>query len=82
MRVPSSPRRCRTWRGCRVPESTVFKAYPFSAEGSIKRNGGKFVHGPRDGSHVAVDGRLVTGMNWESYVGVADAMIRLLGGKK
>lgn len=62
-------------------ESAVFKAYPFSAEGSIKRNGGKFVHGPRDGSHVAVDGRLVTGMNWESSIGVANAMIRLLGDK-
>lgn len=63
-------------------ESPVFKAYPFSAEGSIKRNGGKFEHGPKDGSHVAVDGRLVTGMNWQSSVGVADAMIRLLGAAK
>ena len=63
-------------------ESPVYKAYPFSPEGSIKRNGGKFVHGPRDDSHVAVDGRLVTGMNWQSSVGVADAMIRLLGGKQ
>lgn len=63
-------------------ESPVFKAYPFSAEGSIRRNGGKFVHGLKDDSHVAVDGRLVTGMNWQSSVGVADAMIRLLGEMK
>lgn len=59
-------------------ESTVYKAYPFSAEGSIKRHGGIFKHGANGKGHVEVDGRLVTGMNWESSVGVAEAMIRLL----
>ncbi|OEZ63573.1 nuclear transport factor 2 family protein [Duganella sp. HH105] len=58
-------------------ESPVFKAYPFSVEGSIKRRGGKFVHGANGKSHVEVDGRVVTGMNWESSVGVAESMIRL-----
>jgi putative intracellular protease/amidase len=33
-------------------------------------------------SHIEVDGRLVTGMNWESSVAVAEAVIRLLGEKK
>lgn len=60
-------------------ESPIFKAYPFSVEGSIKRRGGRFVHGPNGKSHVEVDGRLVTGMNWESSVDVAQAMIRLFG---
>lgn len=59
-------------------ESPIFKAYPFSVEGSIKRRGGKFVHGENGKGHVEVDGRLVTGMNWESSVGVAEAMIKLL----
>lgn len=59
-------------------ESPIFKAYPFSVEGSIKRRGGKFVHGANGASHVEVDGRLVTGMNWESSVGVAQAMLRLI----
>lgn len=62
-------------------EAPFFKAYPFSVEGTIKRNGGKFTHGARDSSHVEVDGRLVTGMNWESAAGVAEAMIRLLSRK-
>jgi putative intracellular protease/amidase len=59
-------------------ESPIFKAYPFSVEGSIKRRGGKFVHGENGKGHTEVDGRLVTGMNWESSVAVAEAMIRLL----
>ncbi|UGQ46274.1 nuclear transport factor 2 family protein [Massilia endophytica] len=62
-------------------ESPIFKAYPFSVEGSIKRRGGKFTHGENGKGHVEVDGRLVTGMNWESSVGVAEAMIRLLAQK-
>ena len=59
-------------------ESPVYKAYPFSAEASIKRHGGIFRHGANGKSHVEVDGRLVTGMSWESSVGVAEAMIRLI----
>lgn len=59
-------------------ESPVYKAYPFSAEASIKGHGGIFRHGANGKSHVEVDGRLVTGMSWESSVGVAESMIRLL----
>ncbi len=59
-------------------ESPYFKAHPFSVEGSIRKAGGKFVHGANGSSHVEVDGRLVTGMNWESSAGVAEAMIRQL----
>lgn len=59
-------------------ESPIFKAYPFSAEASIKRHGGIFRHGANGKGHVEVDGRLVTGMNWESSVGVAESMIRLI----
>lgn len=59
-------------------ESPVYKAYPFSAEASITRHGGIFRHGANGKSHVEVDGRLVTGMSWESSVGVAQSMIRLL----
>jgi putative intracellular protease/amidase len=59
-------------------ESPIFKAYPFSAETSIKRHGGIFKHGANGKGHVEVDGRLVTGMNWESSVAVAESMIRLI----
>jgi putative intracellular protease/amidase len=63
-------------------ESAIFKAYPFSVEDSIRRRGGRFVHGPNGKSHVEVDGRLVTGMNWESSVDVAKSMIRLFEQKR
>jgi len=59
-------------------ESPIYKAYPFSAEASIKGHGGIFRHGANGKSHVEVDGRLVTGMSWESSVGVAESMIRLI----
>ena len=59
-------------------ESPVYKVYPFSAESSIKRHGGIFRHGANGKGHVEVDGRLVTGINWESSVAVAESMIRLL----
>ncbi len=62
-------------------QSPIFKAYPFSMQQSIARRGGKFTHGENGKGHVEVDGRLVTGMNWESSSGVAQAMIRLFARK-
>lgn len=61
--------------------SPAFKAHPFSTEGSIRRRGATFRHGANGSSHVEVDGRLVTGMNWESSVATAQAMIRLLASR-
>lgn len=58
--------------------SPVFKAYPFSVEGSIRQRGARFTHGANGTSHIEVDGRLVTGMNWESSGAVAREVIRLL----
>jgi putative intracellular protease/amidase len=63
-------------------QSPVFKAYPFSLENTIKQRKGKFTSGANGTSHIEVDGRLVTGMNWESSVAVAEAVIRLLDEKK
>lgn len=57
--------------------SPIFKAYPFSVEGSIRERGGKFTHGANGSSHVEVDGRLVTGMNWESSEAVARKVVEL-----
>ncbi len=62
-------------------QSPIFKAHPFSMQQSIARRGGKFTHGENGKGHVEVDGRLVTGMNWESSSGVAQAMIRLFDRK-
>jgi putative intracellular protease/amidase len=63
-------------------QSPIYKAYPFSLESTIKQRKGKFTSGANGMSHIEVDGRLVTGMNWESSVAVAEAVIRLLGEKK
>jgi len=63
-------------------QSPIFKAYPFSLETTIKQRKGKFTSGANGSSHIEVDGRLVTGMNWESTVAVAEAVIRLLDEKK
>lgn len=61
-------------------ESPIFRAYPFSTEHGLIRRGAKFVHGANGKSHVAVDGSVVTGMNWESSSDVALAMIRQIEG--
>ena len=37
-----------------------------------------FRHGARGTSRVEIDGRLITGMNWESTRGVVAAIIRML----
>ncbi len=53
-----------------------YKTFPFSIEQKLAAGGGKFSHGARATSHVEADGRLITGMNWESTAGVAEAVIR------
>lgn len=55
-----------------------YRTFPFSIEQKLGANGGRFSHGARGTAHVQVDGRLVTGMNWESTTGVAEAVIRQL----
>lgn len=53
-----------------------YKTFPFSIEQRLKEGGGRFEHGARGQPHVVVDGRLVSGMNWESTRGVAEALVR------
>lgn len=56
-----------------------YKAFPFSMDAAIRRNGGNFVHSAkeRDGFYV-VDGRFVTGQDPASAANVANAVISLL----
>jgi putative intracellular protease/amidase len=51
---------------------------PFLVEDELKRLGGLYRKGPDWGSFVAVDGKLVTGQNPASSVGVAKAVIGML----
>jgi putative intracellular protease/amidase len=51
---------------------------PFLVEDELKRLGGLYEKGPNWGSFVVVDGKLVTGQNPASSVGVAKAVIGML----
>ena len=58
-----------------------YKTFPFSIEKRLVESKGLFSAGPRGRSHVEVDGRLITGMNWESTHGVVAAILQNLKAK-
>jgi putative intracellular protease/amidase len=51
---------------------------PFLVEDMLKANGGDYTRGPDWASHVATDGKLVTGQNPASSEGAAEAVLKLL----
>jgi len=55
-----------------------YRTFPFSIEQRLRQGNAKFSHGARGTSHVEADGRLITGMNWESTRGVVDAIVQRL----
>ena len=55
-----------------------YKQFPFSIEGTIEKHGGTFIYGNRSKAHVEVDGRVVTGQNFQSSRPVAEKMIEML----
>lgn len=55
-----------------------YKTFPFSIEQRLQERKGLFRYGARNSSHVEVDGRLITGMNWQSTRDVVKAIIRQL----
>ncbi|WP_421567096.1 nuclear transport factor 2 family protein [Stenotrophomonas sp. PD6] len=55
-----------------------YKTFPFSIEQRLRQGKGRFAHGARGTAHVEADGRLVTGMNWESTPGVVAAIVKQL----
>ena len=55
-----------------------YRTFPFSIEQRLRQGDAKFSHGARGTSHVQADGRLITGMNWESTRGVVDAIVQRL----
>lgn len=58
--------------------AAYYKTFPFSIEQRLRKSNGQFSHGARGTSHVEADGRLVTGMNWESTRGVVAAIVQQL----
>lgn len=59
-------------------DAAYYKTFPFSIEQRLLGRRGLFRHGARNTSHVEIDGRLITGMNWESTRDVVAAIIRRL----
>lgn len=59
-------------------EAAYYKNFPFSIEQRLLGRKGLFRHGVRNTSYVEIDGRLITGMNWESTRDVVAAIIRNL----
>ncbi|MFN4068802.1 MAG: type 1 glutamine amidotransferase domain-containing protein, partial [Brevundimonas aurantiaca] len=51
---------------------------PFLVENVLSANGGDYSRGPDWGSHVVVDGKLVTGQNPASSRDAAEALLQLL----
>lgn len=59
-------------------DAAYYKTFPFSIEQRLRDRKGRFRHGARGTSHVEVDDRLITGMNWESTRDVVAAIIQRL----
>lgn len=59
-------------------DAAYYKTFPFSIEQRLLARRGLFRHGVRNTSHVEIDGRLITGMNWQSTRDVVAAIIRRL----
>lgn len=62
-------------------DAAYYKTFPFSIEQRLRESRGRFSSGARGRAHVEVDGRLITGMNWESSRGVVDAIVQSLQAK-
>lgn len=55
------------------------KVVPFLVEEMLKENGGIYAKGEDWGSHVEIDGKLVTGQNPASSEAAAQALVEMLG---
>ncbi|MCF7751319.1 nuclear transport factor 2 family protein [Bacillus subtilis subsp. subtilis] len=58
--------------------AAYYRTFPFSIEQRLRNSNAQFSHGARGTSHVQADGRLITGMNWESTRGVVAAIVQQL----
>lgn len=61
--------------------AAYYKSFPFSIEQRLLERKAVFTQGPRNQPHVEVDGRLITGMSWESTRDVVAALLRQLDGR-
>jgi putative intracellular protease/amidase len=59
-------------------DAAYFKEFPFLIGQTVKARGGDFRVQEQDQSHVEVDGRVVTGQNYDSTFKVAQAVVKIL----
>ncbi|MTI31112.1 nuclear transport factor 2 family protein [Xanthovirga aplysinae] len=59
-------------------KASSFKHHPFLIQKTIEERGGTFKYSDRRKAHVEVDGKLVTGQNYQSSAPVAQKIIELL----
>lgn len=59
-------------------DAAYYQEFPFEIETLIKQRGGAFKYGERNQSYVEVDGRIITGTNFQSSKAVAEAMVNAL----
>ena len=63
-------------------DAEYYKQFPFKIQKLIEKRGGIFEFSPRNVSHVAVDGNLITGQNYLSSKDVALTIIKALNNRK
>lgn len=63
-------------------DAAYYRHFPFKLQQSIEARGGLFRHGKAGQPHIEVDGRLITGQNFQSSAGVAKAIIAQLQQEK
>lgn len=59
-------------------DAAYYQEFPFEIETLIKQRGGAFKYGERNQSYVEIDGRIITGTNFQSSKAVAEAMVNVL----
>jgi putative intracellular protease/amidase len=59
-------------------DAAYYQEFPFEIETLIKQRGGEFKYGERNQSYVEVDGRVITGTNFQSSKAVAKAMVEMM----
>jgi len=60
------------------PKAAYYQQFPFQIEEIIKQRNGNFIYAKRNTSHVEVDGRVITGQNFQSSEEVALKIIEQL----
>ncbi|MEL7386577.1 MAG: nuclear transport factor 2 family protein [Pseudomonadota bacterium] len=59
-------------------DAAYYQEFPFEIETLIKQRGGTFKYGERNQSYVEIDGKIITGTNFQSSKAVAEAMVNAL----